>query len=284
MASGDDFSDLLIFKKRNMVPETTPKKEERQQQQTKYVPITPAQPREFQPSAKPLSQPIPLQLPERPKAAITEKEPQKDAKSLYCINHPWRSAYGYCAKDKLPYCFVDLIEYGGKTYCLNDIDSVLRMEGSEPSKFPPNNNFSILSSILLFANVVIIFYYTRQQTEFIVSLAARQGIASFLLGLNQLYLFPVANIAVIVFGIIAALAILRRSLPLFIFAFMVTFGSIFIMVYQYVSNSVPFALISSVVLLISVSTLIYSRMSAITANVEKYLSGPEIDWPRPEVF
>jgi len=277
LASGDDFSDLLIFKRRGMATETVTKKEEAPVPQTLQTQPT-------QPTQRPAAEERARQPPQKPKASVVAVGgQQKDVKSLYCINHPWRSAYAYCAVDGLPYCFVDLIEYGGKTYCLNDIDSVLRTEG-KAEMVTPKNGFSMISSALLLANVAVIFYFTQSQTRFVSSLALQQGFLNFLLNINMLYIFPVANIAVMVLGIMGAVAILKKSYKFFGIAFLTTFGSLFIMIYQYFSNSVAFALLSSVILMIAVSTVVYSRMSSVTAKTERYLKSPDIDWPKPELF
>ena len=268
LVSGDDFSDLLIFKGKNANPETAPKKGDEIIVQPQQAAQSPSKVN-VQPQAKQSQQQIPKK--------------QKALKAIFCINHPWRKAYGYCAKDGLPYCYVDLIAYGGKTYCLNDIDTVLRSEG-ESIRVKPKNSFSAMSSVLLFVNAAVLLYFTRSQMAFITSLALKQGVISFLLNLNSLYVFPVANIAVVVLAVLAAIAILGRSLTLFTFAFFATFGSLLIMIYQYFSNSVVYSLISSVILMIAVSALVYSRMSSVSASSEKYLATPDIDWPKPEVF
>lgn len=298
LASSDDFSDLLIFKRRNVPIVAAQNKDEKQsaipsaqQKPTEQPKVEqkigpqPAVQQISQPQVQPQQmQPRSEQIPQNPKAALEKESVQsRDAKGKFCINHPWREAYSYCAKDGLPYCFVDLIQHGGKMYCLNDIDNALRSEGEAP-KVIPKNGFSIISSALLFANSILIFYFAQSQTNFVTSLALKQGILSFILNLNPLYFFPVANIAVIVFGILAGIAILGRSPYLFLFAFVATFGSLFIMVYQYFSNTVSYSLLSSIVLLITVSALTYSRMSSVTATTEKYLSSPTVNWPKPEVF
>lgn len=281
LASGDEFSDLLIFKRRGMSTEAAPQKVEApapQAAQQVQQPQQPQQPQQLQQPAKPIAQPAKPKIPEAVKA-----ERLKDVKSLSCINHPWRSAYAYCAVDGLPYCFVDLIEFGGKTYCLNDIDSVLRTEGR--SSIPvPRNGFSMFSSALLFVNAAVLYYYTQSQTSFIYALVLKQGVLNFLLSLNALYIFPIADVAVMALGIMAAVAILKKSYALFGIAFIATFVSLVIMVYQYFSSSVGYAFLSSVILLIAVTTVVYSRMSSVTTKSEKYLKNPEVDWPMPEVF
>ncbi len=279
LVSGDYFSDLLIFKGKNANTGTDPKKNYK-------LTIQPQQADRLQSKddVQPQAGQAPQQVSKNQKSSedIRAEKPNVTS-NVFCINHPWREAYGYCAKDGLPYCYVDLIEYGGKAYCLNDIDSALRNEG-ESIKVEPKNGFSAMSSVLLFANAAVLLYFTRSQIAFITSLALKQGVISFLLNLNSLYIFPIANIAVVVLAVFAAIAILGRSLSLFAFAFFVTFGSLLIMIYQYLSNSVVYSLISSVVLLIAVSAMVYSRMSAVSASSEKYLATQEIDWPKPEVF
>ena len=275
MASVDDTSDLLIFKRRDV------------QLQPNQPPQAKSPSKTVQQPAQPASQPqlleIPQHAPSKAKIRDVASAQTRDVKGVSCINHPWRPAYAYCAKDGLPYCFVDLISHGGKNYCLNDIDSVLRSEGEETTP-KPKNSFTLLSSALLFSSALIILYFTQKATELMAYLAMKQGAISFLLNLNPLYIFPVANIAVILLALFGAITILRNSLGFFAFAFAATLGALFIMIYQYSISSADYALISSVIMLLSVSTIVYSRMSSLTSSTVKYISTPEIQWPKPEAF
>ncbi len=313
MASDDDFSDLLIFKGRNVKPKAAPVKEETSPEpkaapkkeeaplpqkieirQQKPAPAAePARSVQFRQAQQMATRPQPARTDEALQSVQKEKQKEapatkasaeaKSVKNVSCINHPWRGAYAYCATDGLPYCFVDLISYEGKMYCLNDIDAALRL-GSKQSSPSTRNGFSMLSSALLLLNSAMILYYTQNQARFILGAAIKQGVISFIFNLNPLYFFPVADILVIAFGILGALFMLKNSVYLFSFAFFMTFGSAFIMGYQYLSNSTGYALASSIIFLITASVLVYSRMSSVTTTSDKYLAPTQMDWPKPEVF
>ncbi len=278
----EDFSDLLIFKSRGINVQQKQKKEEPVTETPKSAPKIEKQEVEPQPvpeNPKPTPKPVQSAPEQWPSMA-----PKDDIRNKTCINHPWRSAYGYCATDSLPYCFVDLVEYKGKSYCLNDIDAAMRVENEEVTEAPRNNAISAFSSALVLINAIVLFYFTHSQTQFIAQVALQHGIANFIINFNSLYTFPVADIIVMAVGIASAISLLRNSLVLFAIAFVSTFGSAFLMAYQYLSTSITYPLISSVILLIASSTMVYSRMSAFSTTATEIYAPADIEWPKPETF
>ena len=285
----EDFSDLLIFKSRGINVQQKQKTQEPAPEVPKPAPEIPkpapkvekqeVQPQPTPESPKPTPRPVERAPVQQPSAA-----PKDDIRNKTCINHPWRAAYGYCATDGLPYCFVDLVEYKGKSYCLNDIDAAMRTENEEATESQRNNGISAFSSALVLINVVVLFYFTHSQTQFIAQAALQHGIANFIVNFNVLYTFPVADIIVMAVGIASAISLLRNSLVLFAIAFVSTFGSAFLMAYQYLSTSITFPLISSVILLIASSTMVYSRMSAFSTAATEVYAPTDIEWPKPETF
>ncbi len=278
----EDFSDLLIFKSRGINIQQKQKKEAPEPEVPKSastVEKKEVEPQPIQEIPKPAQKPVqsaPAQPPNMP--------PKDDLRNKTCINHPWRAAYGYCATDGLPYCFVDLVEYKGKSYCLNDIDAAMRVENEETTEAPRNNAISAFSSALVLINAAVLFYFTHSQTQFIAQVALQHGIANFIVNFNALYTFPVADIIVMAVGIASAISLLRNSLVLFAIAFVSTFGSAFLMAYQYLSTSITYPLISSVILLIASSTMVYSRMSAFSTTTTEIYTPTDMEWPKPETF
>ena len=296
-------SDLLIFKRRNLRSSDMllqPKIQEQQLQPVKRLQeqqIKPQlQPKSTQPQ-RPKLQPkpeskqessMPLQmLPNKAKAELEQQSPQpqtsQDIESLFCINHPWRHAYGICSKDRLPYCYVELMDYKGKPYCLNDIDSAMAVNGEE-IRVNNVNRFSMLTSVLLIVNSSLLAYFLYDQAQFLVSQAIKQGISNFFFQLNMLYVFPIANILIILLGVIAAITILRKSIYMFGFTFVFTFASLLIMVYEYLSTSANYMIVSGVILLVAISTTVYSRVSSLEITSNQVILAPEMNWPKPEVF
>ncbi|EQD58270.1 hypothetical protein B2A_04436, partial [mine drainage metagenome] len=60
-----------------------------------------------------------------------EREEREAAEGMYCVWHPWRSAYAICHYCHRPFCFEDLVESNGNYYCLEDIDKA----GGEHASF-----------------------------------------------------------------------------------------------------------------------------------------------------
>ncbi len=262
---GSEGSDLLIFSERGYEsPKAKAAKKPAQQERA-----IAAQP--VQKAAKEPGQP---------------QGSQAEVKDLYCTNHPWRKAYAICDKCKLPYCYVDIIEYKKKTYCLQDIDFAAKQQEKEVEEVV-TNNFSMVASALFLANSVLLLYFTYQQASFMFTSAAGQGLsgaAAFFLNLNPQYYVPLANTLIIVFGFVSAVAILRRSISSFGFSFFYAFITLFIIAYEYLNSNVTYLLMSSIILLLTISFTTYSRMSSTTPAESNYNTLPSVEWPKPESF
>lgn len=289
-------SDLLIFKRRNLRSpdiQAKPKVQEQRPEPAKKPQAQQAKPQPKTVQAKPELQAKPEYKPEprlqaQPVNAVASRKqevPQasQDIEDLFCINHPWRHAYGRCSKDYLPYCYVELMDYKGKLYCLNDIDSAMAVNGEE-MKANNVNRFSILASVLLIANSALLAYFIYDQAQFLVSHAIKQGISNFLLQLNMLYVFPIANILIIFLGVIAAITVLRKSAYMFGFTFAFSFASLLIMTYEYLSTSASYMIVSGVIILAAIAATVYSRISSLETTQTQSIQVPEMNWPKPEVF
>jgi len=215
--------------------------------------------------------------------SLTVARSLKIAKSQFCVNHPWRHAYAICDVCKLPYCYVDIMEDQGKLYCMNDINFAIYNPNSTGSN-PSINMFSIISSIVLLANSAVLGYFMYPQISFLAKSAANAGASSILLHLSSAYYIPLLNIAVAIFGIIAAITVLRRSIYGFGFSLFVSFFGLLLVLYEYLISSDTYLFISSTLMLISLASLTYSRMSSSKEVVEDKLLTPDIEWPKPETF
>jgi len=210
---------------------------------------------------------------------------KESAVELYCTNHPWRRAYARCTNCQLAYCYADLMYYNNKPYCLQDIDDAMKTDGISPQLDRPNN-FSIGASFMLAANSVILGYFLYGQAEFLAAQFTKQGAESFILSsINSVYLVPIANILIIALGIVASLVIYKRSQYTFSFSFGFGFVALFIMLYEYLNNAQIYMALSSFLLLMSVTLMIYSRMSSFRdLQDQKINTTVEVNWPRPETF
>lgn len=214
----------------------------------------------------------------------TAQDIQQPQKQQYCVNHPWRMAYTTCERCKLPFCYVDIMEHEGKYYCLTDIDIVLKNEGAlqnAQGSGGVHNSFSMLSSVLLIVNSAVLGVFSYQQIISVATTALGEGIANFILSVNQLYYAPISISLIIVFGLFAAYGVTRRSATAFGIAFMIIFASLFVVVYQYLNTAVDYFLPSGMLLVIAMMFSAYSRMSAFR-EVDNKVEMPAgaMNWPK----
>ncbi len=216
------------------------------------------------------------------KASLTVGESLRLAKDQFCINHPWRHAYAVCSVCKLPYCYIDIMEDQGKIYCLNDINKA--MGPSNVQANPAVNFFSILSSVIFLANSAVLGYFMYPQAKFLAETALNSGLASFIFTISNTYYIPLGNIILALFGVLAAITVLRKSFYGFGFSLMVSFTGLMLVLYEYLNSNVLYLFISSTLLLLSLVSMTYSRMSSSREIAEDQVLVPDIEWPKPETF
>jgi hypothetical protein len=213
---------------------------------------------------------------------LTEAESLKFAKGRFCENHPWRQAYALCNVCKLPYCYIEIMEDHGKLYCLNDIDLAIDTTSSQVN--PALNAFSMVSSAIFLGNSAVLGYFMYPQANYLYHNAVKVGALKFLLHVSSVYYLPLANVLLAILGVVAAVTVLRRSVYGFAFSMTVAFAGLMLILFEYLSSSVPYLFVSSGLLLLSLACLTYSRMSSAKEVVEDNVLIPDVEWPRPEVF
>ncbi len=207
---------------------------------------------------------------------MNSAESMNAAKGQFCVNHQWRHAYAICAVCNLPYCYVDIMEKNGKMYCLQDIDST---ESGTEKLQPGINTLSVLSSVIFIANSVALGIFSYPQAIFILNQVMK---AQFVL--TMAYYFPLANIAVVILGVAAAISIVKRSSTTLAFSLGVSMFGLLVVLYEYLLNSSPYLFVSSALLLVSVATVIYSSMSSVHEVLEVGKFAKDVNWPKPETF
>ena len=209
-----------------------------------------------------------------------EKESMEAAKNMFCVNHPWRPAYAICNYCKRPFCYADLVEYQGAFYCLEDIDKV---SGSAQSltqiKF---NSFIALSSFFLIANALIMGYFVYPQAKFLVNYISSVGFSGFLDNLTYSYGLSFINLLVVLFSALAGLILFAKSDRWFYLSWVIDSFVLIISSYEYLTLNSSYLLAISVLSLITIGTLSYSRLSRSTEEIAK--AGEAINWPRIETF
>ncbi|MDE1768529.1 MAG: hypothetical protein KGH62_04115 [Candidatus Micrarchaeota archaeon] len=211
-----------------------------------------------------------------PKSKMNSAQSIKAAKGQFCVNHQWRHAYAICAICTLPYCYVDIMEKDGKMYCLQDIDAT---ETGTSKQQPEVNSLSVLSSVIFIANSVALGIFSYPQATFIVNQIMK---AQFML--TSAYYLPLTNLAVVIFGVIAAISIVKRSATTLAFSLGVSMFGLLVVLYEYLLNNSPYLFVSSALLLVSVATVLYSRMSSVNEVLEVGKYAKDVNWPKPEIF
>lgn len=220
-----------------------------------------------------------------PSTELSAGDSLRLAKGKFCSNHPWRHAYAVCNVCKLPYCFIDIMEDNGKLYCLNDINLALEASGSSNSAI---NSFSIFSSVIFLANSALLGYFMYPQAKFfvlsLIAIGSVPNLVYALLHITSSYYIPLGNMAVAVLGIVAAITVFRRSIYGFGFSLLVAFCGLLLILYEYLNSSTTYLFVSSILLLVSLAALTYSRMSSAKEVVDSKVLAADIDWPKPETF
>ncbi len=208
----------------------------------------------------------------------SEDESRKLAEGLTCVWHPWRKAYAVCAICHRPFCFEDLVEYGGKYYCLEDIDKV-KMKNAPESR---SQYFNAIAGIMFILPFVLLFYLNINSFINAVGIAQSVGFFSFITAEYMPYIMQIAYIvlAVISFaeGILAFVGS-RKALPIG-----VGIGAVLIVlfVYEYIESLSAYYLGIIFIYIAAIAFVIYARFRYdIEVAVSKQITESEMpaDWP-----
>lgn len=288
----DEALDLIIFKKRENLPSEKPAPahhHEKPQQPTPEQPKAAPEKmpekqlqKEAEPAIKWEPESMPAQQPGR-KMSLAARDSIKLAQGQFCINHPWRHAYAVCSVCRLPYCYADIMVDQGLLYCINDIDlaSTSAKPGSAGNAL---NIFSVISSAILLLNAAVLMYFMYPQAAFLAGGLVKSGFVHFLFTLSSKYYIPIANIIIALLCIPAAFTILSRSMSGLGFSLFVSLAGLMLILDEYLTSNVPYLFISSLLLLLGLGSMTYSRMTSAKTAIEESSLVQEIEWPRPETF
>ncbi|MFI5412454.1 MAG: hypothetical protein ACHQX1_01025 [Candidatus Micrarchaeales archaeon] len=184
---------------------------------------------------------------------------RKIAEHMSCELHPWRRAYAVCDYCKRAFCYEDIVESGGKFYCLDDIDKL--PEAQKRSEIIRYNNLSLLSSVLFMLVFLLFLYYSYADILTLFSNIMKLGPALFMkdLSASQIYLFLGAGVAII--SSVAAIAILLNNRLSFLLSSFVGFATVILFSYQYISVDKNYLIILAGLSFTALVTLAYSRVS-----------------------
>ncbi len=192
-----------------------------------------------------------------PKSTKYEKKSKKAAEGLFCTWHPWRSAYSVCAECHRPFCYEDIIEYSGKYYCLEDIDSVAAHGGIGPEFV--YNKVSLVSAGAFLSIIVVYLYFSYGQLLYLFNYANHIGLNTFLTKLNITYITVLFSAILILFNFISAMLIFAQSKKGYGFGILSGFLSITLFSYEFINSYSLYTAIISALSFASLISLGYSR-------------------------
>ena len=213
-----------------------------------------------------------------------EAESIKAAKSLNCVTHPWRPAYAICEYCDRPFCYADLIEYGDKFYCLEDVDKATT--GTHVTKRKSVSIFTRAASALFLVNSAILGYYVAPQMSFIISYLTGNEASTVLGTLSYTYSIPIFNLLMTIIGVFGAVLMLisddERAFYLSgLIGTVILIGASS----EYLNSSfLVYLLAVSVISLLTICLLAYGRISNSSTTYASDIGPSDIEWPRIETF
>ncbi|MGC8537674.1 MAG: hypothetical protein ACP5MZ_01660 [Candidatus Micrarchaeia archaeon] len=191
----------------------------------------------------------------------SEREEREAAEGMYCVWHPWRSAYAICHYCHRPFCFEDLVESNGNYYCLEDIDKAgAEQESSgEIRKLPLNLN--LVSGIIFMLPMVIVLLFSGNGLAEAITFAQRVGFFTFISNVTFAYAAAMIEMLLAFFCLIAGILIFvssKKSTWLGLSSDVIT--SIFFL-YVFVNTHELYALAGAAIMLAGLAILVYSRVT-----------------------
>ncbi len=208
----------------------------------------------------------------------SEEESRRLAEGLTCVWHPWRKAYAVCAICHRPFCFEDLVEYGGKYYCLEDIDKV-KIENAPESR---SQYFNAIAGVMFILPFLLLFYLNLDSIMNAVGLAQSLGFFSFVNAKYLPYLMQIAYIVLAFVGFaegVLAFIGSRKALPIGI-----GIGSAIIvaLAYAYITTLSADYLLIIFIYIAAIAFVVYARfLYDIELTVTQRINESEMpaDWP-----
>lgn len=219
------------------------------------------------------------QLAERKGRLTRAEEASIDSvKGMYCVWHPWRSAYAACSHCHRAFCFEDIEEYNGNYYCLEDIDKVgTKYSETVTAKY---GNLSMISAALFIAVFVLYLYYTYSQLSYVISYANQIGFFEFVAKASLVYYTVLAEALFAFLGLIAGVLILVNSpkgfgLGIASGVFMTSVAS-----YEYLNTGTLYVAVLSAIAFAAIIALVYSKVYYTSESAAPYAANDvQVEWP-----
>ncbi len=206
-----------------------------------------------------------------------------DLHGVSCVIHPWRQAYAICDYCKRPFCYADIIDFHGNSYCLNDIDQAtsIRIKHMETPTF-----FAYISSLLFALSSVILIYIMYNPAGFLIADIESVGFSVAILGVLLQYIFIVVELLITLMSLVSAVVVIKRSNRAFVFGVSVLVLTLLDIGYEYLNSNAPYLYFVLGVTLVNIAVISTGRLNIIgSTKIERTENATEhIEWPRPEVF
>ncbi len=184
---------------------------------------------------------------------------RKIAQHMSCELHPWRRAYAICDYCKRAFCYEDILEVGGKYYCLDDVDKI--PEAVRRGQVVKYNYLGMIASILYMAAFIVFFYYSYNSVLLLVNSIQKIGLPLFITQLDIARELLIAEAILALLAIGTAISILVSSGSSFKLSALVSMVGVGVFGYQYTLYSAIYIAAFAVLTFIAFLLLSYSRVS-----------------------
>jgi hypothetical protein len=209
---------------------------------------------EFEPQAVVVRPQTQKKLDEKP---ITKKESRNEARGQFCLWHNWRPAYGICAICKRPYCYEDMVEYGGSLYCLEDITSA--ESAYKETVYMKYNRFSLVSAGLFILAFVLFAYFASGQISHIASYTMQNGLERAISGLGTDELYTVWGVIIAFAGFVVGLMVMLQLPEGFVVGIIDSLIAVALFTYNFLNTGTAYLGIVSALYFAAMVVLAYSR-------------------------
>lgn len=204
---------------------------------------------------------------EEKKAPRGRMDSRKLAATMNCDLHPWRRAYAICDYCKRPFCYEDIIQSGGKYYCIDDISKV--PEAARRLEAVRYNNLGVLSSLLYIAAFIVFIFYAYPAVLALLTTAVKMGIVTFIGSIDITDALLLAESILAIVSLFGGIGILMTRSSSFKTSAMVSIIGVAVFSYQYINLNVTYLAVVAALVFVAFVTLAYSRVSYEELNQEE---------------
>lgn len=143
--------------------------------------------------------------------------------------------------------------------------------------------FSRVSGILFIITALVFGYSIYPQSVFVVNYVIKGGLSSLLAGLNFNYEISLIDTVLVILNAVGGLLMLGGAKKSHVMCSLSGAAMLVMTSFEYLNSGASYTLIVSILAFLSIVSLAYARMSAVTVIEREYPNTP-ISWPRMETF